>query len=125
MDAQNYIVELIVVSDQGCLDTTSRLIVVKDQLLVFVPNTFTPDGDEYNNVFMPIISAGIDFKSYELYIYNRWGQLVFESRDLGIGWDGNYNGQLVQEGIYTWVIYYKLEDSDAKEVQTGNITLMK
>lgn len=122
--AQNYTVELIVVSDQGCLDTTSRLIVVKDQLLVFVPNTFTPDGDEYNNVFMPIISAGIDFKSYELYIYNRWGQLVFESRDLGIGWDGNYNGQLVQEGIYTWVIYYKLEDSDAKEVQTGNITLM-
>jgi gliding motility-associated-like protein len=124
-EAQNYIVELIVVSDQGCSDTISKIITIKDQLLVFVPNTFTPDGNEFNNEFRPIITSGIDTESYELYIYNRWGQLVFESSDLAIGWDGNYQGKLVQEGIYTWVIYYKFEDSDAKEVLTGNITLLK
>jgi len=116
---------LIVVSDQGCSDTTSKIITIKDQLLVFVPNTFTPDGNEFNNEFRPIITSGIDTESYELFIYNRWGQLVFESSDLAIGWDGNYQGKLVQEGIYTWVIYYKFEDSDAKEVLTGNITLLK
>ena len=121
----NYNVELIVISDQCCRDTTYRIVVVRDQLLFYVPNAFTPDGDQYNNVFLPIMTAGFSPASYEFYIYNRWGELVFESRDTETGWDGTYAGSLVQAGIYTWLIRFKDDDNDEKYEFSGHVNLME
>ncbi|MNK05581.1 hypothetical protein D3C87_234640 [compost metagenome] len=121
----NYRVELIVISDQGCRDTTYRIIVVKDQLIFYVPNTFTPDGDEYNNVFLPIMTAGFSPATYEMYIYNRWGELIFESNDTQVGWDGTYHGSMVQTGLYTWVIRFKDDNNDEKYEYAGHINLLK
>ena len=122
----NYNVELIVISDQGCRDTTSRIVIVKDQLLFYVPNTFTPDGDEHNNVFLPIMTAGFSPASYEFYVYNRWGELVFESRDTEIGWDGTYaGGGMSQVGIYIWVIRFKDDDNDQKYEFSGHLNLQR
>ncbi|MNY43485.1 hypothetical protein D3C86_1784470 [compost metagenome] len=117
--------ELIVISDQGCRDTTYRIIVVKDQLIFYVPNTFTPDGDEYNNVFLPIMTAGFSPATYEMYIYNRWGELIFESNDTQVGWDGTYHGSMVQTGLYTWVIRFKDDNNDEKYEYAGHINLLK
>lgn len=121
----NYKVELIVISDQGCRDTTSRIVIVKDQLLFYVPNAFTPDGDEHNNVFLPIMTAGFSPATYEFYVYNRWGELIFESKDAQVGWDGTYGGSMVQVGLYTWVIRFKDDDNDQKHEFTGHVNLMK
>lgn len=121
----NYEVELIVISDQGCRDTTTRIVIVKDQLLFYVPNAFTPDGDEHNNIFLPIMTAGFSPATYEFYIYNRWGELIFESRDTQVGWDGTYGGSLVQVGLYTWVIRFKDDNNDQKFEFTGYVNLMK
>jgi gliding motility-associated-like protein len=121
----NYNVELIVISDQGCRDTAYRIVVVRDQLLFYVPNAFTPDGDEHNNVFLPIMTAGFSPASYEFYIYNRWGELVFESNDTETGWDGTYSGSMVQAGIYTWVIRFKDDDNDEKFEFSGHVNLME
>ncbi|WP_343634503.1 PKD domain-containing protein [Fluviicola sp.] len=122
----NYNVELIVISDQGCRDTAYRIVIVKDQLLFYVPNTFTPDGDEHNNIFLPIMTAGFSPATYEFYIYNRWGELVFESHDTQVGWDGTYGGGgMSQVGLYTWVIRFKDDDNDEKFEFAGHINLMK
>ncbi len=121
----NYNVQLIVVSDQGCRDTTYRVVIVKDQLLFYVPNTFTPDGDEHNNIFLPIMTAGFSPASYECYIYNRWGELIFESKDIAMGWDGTYNGSMVQTGLYTWVLRFKDDDTDEKYEFAGHVNLMR
>ena len=71
---------------------------------IWIPNAFTPDRDEYfnNEDFGPIIT--FPYAKYEFYIYNRWGQLIFESQDVNIRWDGTYLGQVVPEGTYAWLI---------------------
>lgn len=123
--AGNYEVFLTVTSEHGCVDETSRIIQVKDQLLYFVPNTFTPDGDEYNNIFLPIMTAGIDFSDFHIAIYNRWGETVFESHDINTGWDGTYNGELVLQGVYTWKMDFGLVDTDERRTEIGHITLIR
>lgn len=121
----NYRVELIVISDQGCRDTTYRIVIVKDQLLFYVPNAFTPDGDQFNNTFLPIMTAGFSPATYEFYIYNRWGEIIFESKDIQVGWDGTYAGSMMQVGLYNWVIRFKDDDNDQKYEFTGHVNLMK
>ena len=68
--------------------------------LIFIPNAFSPKG--YNNIFKPV-SSFVDYNGYLFSIYNRWGELIFESKDPNLGWDGTYKGELVGAGVY---IYY-------------------
>ena len=121
----NYTVELTVTTDFGCSDTVTHIIVVKDQLLYYVPNTFTPDSDENNPVFRPVLTAGMDKDDYHLEIFNRWGELVFETYDINEGWDGTYNGEEAKEGAYSWKLSFGLEDSDGKETAVGHVNLLK
>ncbi|MGJ8661301.1 MAG: gliding motility-associated C-terminal domain-containing protein, partial [Bacteroidota bacterium] len=115
----------IVTSSEGCKDTTYKIIRVQDQLLIYVPNAFTPDGDEFNGVFRPVISAGMDEATYEMSIFDRWGQLLFKSQDLSVGWDGTHNQKIAEAGIYTWIIKFKDEKTDEKKVFTGHVYLLK
>src|SRR5690554_1161724 len=71
---QDYVVQLVVTSEKGCVDSTSRIVPVKDQTIFYVPNAFTPDGDDRNNTFQPIMTVGVDPDNYKLEIYNRWGE---------------------------------------------------
>lgn len=124
-DIGNYLVELIVTTNFGCTDTTSQVIIVKDQLLYYVPNSFTPDGDEFNNTFMPVMTAGMDENDYHLEIYNRWGELVFQTKDIHEGWDGSYAGKIAKEGMYTWKIQFGMLETDEIKVVTGNVNLIR
>ncbi|MGV3631066.1 MAG: PKD domain-containing protein [Bacteroidota bacterium] len=96
-----YPVKLVVTNYYGCSDSIVKIIKVEDVLTIYVPNTFTPNGDEFNNTWM-IALNGIDIYNFKLTVFNRWGQLIFESHDPSIGWDGTYNNQLVQSGLYQW-----------------------
>jgi gliding motility-associated-like protein len=113
------------VSNGYCEDETSRIIKLPSQLIYYVPNTFTPDGNNFNNVFEPIFTEGILEDSYHLSIYNRWGEIVFESFDSKIGWDGTYGSRIAKEGIYVWVIEFLESESKEKRQITGHVNLMK
>jgi gliding motility-associated-like protein len=101
-----YPITLIVTNADGCTDTVVKTIEVFAEIIVFAPNSFTPDGDEYNNDWKIYVSNA-DLTSFKLQIYNRWGELVFESFDSEVGWDGTYNGVYVQDGTYSWTLTIK------------------
>ena len=118
---------LIATSDKGCRDTTSKIVIVNEELVYYVPNTFTPDDDDFNQVFKPIFTSGYDPTSYTLLIFNRWGQIVFESHDVNVGWDGTYGkgGEMSIESVYTWKIEFKLKGLDKRQVDVGSVSLLR
>ena len=123
-----YVVELIAISPLGCADTTTRAIVVQEELIFYVPNTFTPDGDDFNEYFQAIFTSGYDPYDFNLYIFNRWGELIWESHDASIGWDGTYGvdrSELVQDGTYTWKIDFKTTMSDERIEVVGHVNVIK
>mgnify|MGYP000134804831 CR=1 FL=1 len=120
-----YDVWLVATSEYGCPDSTMKTIIVFKENLYYVPNAFTPDGDEFNQTFKPVITAGVDKSDYKLLIFNRWGETLFESNNPDIGWDGTYGGKLVKEGTYVYKIEFGLKDNDERKVITGHVTLLK
>jgi gliding motility-associated-like protein len=122
-----YMASLIVSTEQGCADTAEFFIECKEEPVIFIPNSFTPDEDQYNQYFNPIISPSIDPYNYTLWIFNRWGDIIFESRDPNLGWDGTYGtgGFGAPEGTYIWKIIYKLPDTDERNTISGHINLLR
>lgn len=89
--------------------------------LIYVPNTFTPDGDEFNNEFL---TFGGNIEKFEILIFNRWGELLFESHDINIGWDGTYGGKMCQDGTYIWKIKYEDTEGNSNEL-VGHVNLLR
>jgi gliding motility-associated-like protein len=118
-------VVLIAISEYGCIDSTLSYINYSPSLTYFVPNTFTPDGDDFNNVFKPVISTGFSYDKYEFLIFNRWGELIFETQDIGEGWDGTYKGQNCQDGTYTWKLVITNSTDASKIVDVGHVNLLR
>ena len=123
--AGNYVVTLYAYNAAGCTDSFSLVIAVEDILIFYVPNTFTPDGDEYNDIFKPIFTSGYDPFDFELLIFNRWGEIIWESHDVNVGWRGTYAGNEVQDGTYTWKMEFKETMTDERHFYTGHITKMR
>ena len=100
-----YQVELSVASTDGCVDTASQQVCIDPDVAIFVPNTFTPNDDALNEVFIPVC-VGIDPEKYQLWVFDRWGNLIFTTEDLNKGWDGKVQGHsdLCQEDTYVWKI---------------------
>lgn len=124
-DPGSYTVTLYATNDGGCPDSTQITVKIEDELIFHVPNAFTPDGDEYNNTFTPVFYSGFDPFSYSLTIYNRWGEILFESHNTEIGWDGTYDSEHAKEGSYTWTIRFKDSGNDKKLVYTGHVLLIR
>lgn len=120
-----YTVTLHVSSDQGCTDSIQMYIDIQEELIFYVPNAFTPDGDEYNNVWQPIFTSGFDASDYHLMIFNRWGEIVFESYDHTVGWDGTYGGKLVADNVFTWTIEVGDINNDERHEVNGHLTILR
>ena len=123
-----YQVTLIAFSPIGCVDSVSLPIIYQEELIYYIPNSFTPDADEHNQTFMPVFTSGFDPFNYEIAIFNRWGEMIWKSFDHTQGWDGTYSsnqGIPVQEGQYTWVIKFKPKDTDGKVVIHGIVNVLK
>lgn len=122
-----YTASLTVISQAGCVDSTSMPISYEEQLIFYVPNSFTPDADEHNQLFTPVFTSGFAPNNFEMTIYNRWGEVVFESNDSTKGWDGSYGvrGGVVQAGLYTWIIRYKPKDTDEKLTVNGFVNVLR
>ncbi|MFT6503853.1 MAG: gliding motility-associated-like protein [Crocinitomicaceae bacterium] len=119
-----YDIQLITTSELGCVDTMQYELVVFPEVLIYAPNTFTPDGDEFNQGWQ-VFMEGIDVYDFELLIFNRWGQTIWESNDISVPWDGTFNGKIVQEGTYQWVIRATDMLNDNKYVYNGHVNLIK
>ena len=119
-----YNVMLVVYDVNGCTDTAYSVVESNDFVRLTVPNAFTPNGDGLNDLFTPIISNSDQVKYYVFEVYNRWGELVFQSNKPGEGWDGKYKGKLVQFGTYNWKVSYDVPDSDSMNAN-GHVTLVK
>jgi gliding motility-associated-like protein len=111
----------------GCYDSTMLFIPYEEGLVYYIPNTFTPDGDNYNQTWKPIFTSGFDPYNFELKIYNRWGEVVFESYNASIGWDGSYSnkGVKVQDGAYIYLITYKNPINDKRTTINGLVNLIR
>ena len=138
-DLGNYVVTLIVISNEGCADTISKEIWIKFDRGLFVPDAFMPASNNINSVkyFLP---KGIGIKEYHLYIYDTWGTKVFESTALdALGqpneeWDGTFNGVLLPQDVYVWKIFAKFKDNEiwvgnsinnSEPKTVGNVTLIR
>ena len=119
-----YDVTLFVVSEYGCMDTITKVVIVNPEVLIYAPNTFTPDGDEFNQ-YWRVFLEGVDVQSFDLQIYNRWGEIVWESHDIEIGWDGTYNGKVVKEGTYIWKVSVRDALNDGKYSWNGLVNVLK
>ena len=117
--------QLIAYSSLGCTDTAYSTIQLAEELIFFVPNSFTPDIDDYNPTFQPIFTTGFDPYDFTLLLFNRWGEIIFESHNAEIGWDGTYGGKLVQDGTYTWKIEFKTTVNDERKSLTGHVNLIR
>lgn len=113
---------------QGCSDSTSFTINVDEAVRVFVPNAFSPNGDGTNEVLI-VYSPG-DVQNIKTFrIFSRWGELVFERNNFspnleGYGWDGNFKGQPMNQGVFVYFVEVLLIDGRT-EILTGDITLFR
>jgi gliding motility-associated-like protein len=124
-DPGKYTVELYAYINQDCWDSTSTIITIDDEQIYYIPNTFTPNGDEKNNTFQPIFTSGYDAQNYHFLIYNRWGELIFESNNPVIGWDGTYGDKLLGNDTYTWKLQFKEKMTEKEHYLTGHVNLLK
>jgi gliding motility-associated-like protein len=124
-----YVVTLIANSSFGCTDTAKSVIQMYEELIYYVPNTFTPDHNNFNQTFQPIFTSGFDPMYFNMKIFNRWGELIFETNDAAVGWNGSYGsgGEIarVQEGVYTWKIEFRLTRNDDRKILVGHVNLMR
>ena len=125
-DTGTYYVSLYVEDANGCKDSTFKFIRITGVYTIYVPNAFTPtDTKNLNDYFRPQ-GIGISDKDYSFYIFNRWGNLIYESHDFkgDEGWDGTYKGELVPLDVYVWKLQFK--DINGKHhVLHGHVTIVK
>jgi gliding motility-associated-like protein len=122
-----YMITLTAYSQFGCSDEVQVPIDYAEVEIYYIPNTFTPDGDNYNQDFQPIFTSGFDPYNFQMLIFDRWGEVIWETHDVTIGWDGTYgkNGRKVQDGVYTWKIYFKHQKTDDKRIAVGHLNLIR
>ena len=98
-----YNVSVSVISNAGCIGNEVSLMVDIDECSfdnVFVPNCFTPNGDFANNVWGPVFAGDWDHTRYNMLIFNRWGNLIWESENYLAMWDGRFKDKMCQDGVY-------------------------
>lgn len=123
-----YDVELMALTDQGCKDSAYARIDIKDVILFYVPNTFTPDFDEFNQTFQPVFTSGFDPLDFKMLIFNRFGEVIFETNDAAVGWDGTYgasSNEIVKDGTYVWKIEFKETMTDKRHIHSGHINILR
>lgn len=124
--AGEYLVVLETQNILGCTSLDSMIITVVDDIAIYIPNSFTPDGDQFNPVFIPILSGEVDDSfGYEFIIFNRWGEEVFKTTELMTGWDGTYKGLRAPDGTYTWTIQFKAKYNGKMFQKNGHVTLLR
>ena len=120
-----YAVNLMAISNRGCKDIASLLVEITPDFALYVPNTFTPDGNGINDMFQPM-GVGIDEDNYRLDIFDRWGENIFSSNNFRKGWDGTVKGgsKTAEQGVYTYKMMVK-DLQGNKHPKVGHVTVIR
>jgi len=118
---ESEVVTLTVTDKYGCYSTVGYRIELSVTSTLYVPNSFTPDGDQYNNIFKVY---GTNIADFYLLIFDRWGEIIFESYNMDYGWDGTYKGKIVQDGVYVYKVLATGIDG-VRYDKTGHVTVLK
>lgn len=116
--------KLIVETGDGCVDSITKPINVVGNLLAYVPSAFTPDGDGINDFFKPELTD-VEVKDYFFQVFNKWGELIFQTDNLSSSWDGLHNNSLVQQDVYVWKIRAKTSCKNQTNQLSGHVTLVR
>ena len=120
-----YDVCLEAITINNCRDTICVPIKIDEKLLLYVPNTFTPDGDGRNDIFIPS-NQGANPSDYEFTVFDRWGDIVFYSEEKTKGWDGNKDGSPCKEDTYVWQLKTSIIGGKGeKKLLRGHINLVR
>jgi gliding motility-associated-like protein len=120
-DTGLYRVTLIIENKYGCTDTITKIVRAYPDYALYVPNAFTPNGDDVNENFSGL---GQGFTNYEMYIFNRWGEQIFKSTDYATRWNGrDKSGQISPQGIYVYLIKIKTPPGDEYTLR-GSVALI-
>ncbi|MFK8038932.1 MAG: gliding motility-associated C-terminal domain-containing protein [Crocinitomicaceae bacterium] len=115
---------LEVSNESNCTDKICKLIEIESDQMIYVPNSFTPGGTD-NSIFKAD-GTNVDIYGFHMVIFNRWGEIVFESYDINIGWDGTYAGNILSTAVFTWRIDVALESApNESNTLVGNVTLLR
>lgn len=114
-------VSLVVKNHWGCMDTVVKPVKIESEFIIFVPNTFTPNGDDKNEFFQP---KGLGVVEYFFVIYDRWGEKLFETNNFTTGWDGTYKDKLCKSDVYQWRIKAGDGKGKTKDLE-GHVTLYR
>jgi gliding motility-associated-like protein len=129
IEEDGYKVTLYAINSVGCVDSFTVQIDQKELLIYYVPNTFTPEGNNVNDVFKPVFTTGFDPYNFRMLIFDRWGELIFETHNAEVGWDGTYgtgeNAKICQDGTYTWKIDFRRADNFTNVTLTGHVNLLR
>lgn len=121
----NMTFQLTVSTNQGCSDNASSILTILEDAAIYLPNTFSPDGDAFNNTFQAV-GKNISSKGFELTIFNRWGEIIFSSQDPNIGWDGYVVDRgPAPVGVYSYRLSYRFANQSKSEVIRGHVHLLR
>jgi gliding motility-associated-like protein len=127
----NYLVTMLVTDTHGCIDSISKTIIINDFLTLYIPNAFTPNGDRVNDVFAPY-GTNVDADHFEMTIFNRWGNMVYNTKNWTgsscEGWNGTLNNSDSFKKAVTGVYVYKIHagnESDGYKYYLGEVTLIQ
>lgn len=124
-DAGSYDVCLTVENNYGCIDDTCQVVIIDGEMLLYVPNAFTPDGDGINDVFYARGLGLSNATEFTMYIFNRWGELIHESHNPDIGWDGRKNGSQVKTDVYVWKVIVTNPYNNEKGEYVGHVSVLR
>lgn len=119
-------VSLYVENEIGCADSTRIQVFISQEIEVYIPNAFTPDGDGINEYFS-VTGFDIDRSDYSMWIYSRWGEAVFSTTDFDQGWDGSHQSgdYYVPDGLYVYRIETRSLTTGEEAVFTGHVTILR
>lgn len=121
-DKGEYAVTLYTISSAGCKDSITKKIEIRPEFTLYIPNAFTPDGDYINDYFS---AKGTEITSFKMMIFDRWGELIFQTDDIQKGWDGRANNgsKIAENGVYVYKISVR-DFEDRGHNYTGHVTLL-
>jgi gliding motility-associated-like protein len=121
-DKGEYIVTLYTTSSAGCKDSISKKVEIRPEFTFYIPNAFTPDGDNLNDYFSP---KGSEISDFKMMIFDRWGEMIYQTEDIEKGWDGRANNgsKIAENGVYVYRIFVR-DPEDRSHKYTGHVTLL-
>jgi gliding motility-associated-like protein len=121
-EVDTFNIELTVVSVNGCTNTSTKPLIIQDEYAVYIPNAFSPDGDNINEEFKVV---GVGISKVEMYIFNRWGEMIFSTTEKDKGWNGkDSKNNRIENGVYIFKVSIT-DNQGAKSIKSGHVTVVR